>query len=86
MNRRAIVCHGAREVPAVALTFDAGRGSVTPVVLGVLRDRGARATFNVLGSRVRAGVTACQIVALDSRASGVAGVRGKTPGSSTSCR
>jgi peptidoglycan/xylan/chitin deacetylase (PgdA/CDA1 family) len=50
-----IVTHGARDGAAVALTFDDGPGAVTPAILGVLRSRGAPATFNVLGSRVRAG-------------------------------
>jgi peptidoglycan-N-acetylglucosamine deacetylase len=50
-----IVACGPRDVPEVALTFDDGPGTVTPAVLDVLRSRGARATFDVLGSRVRCG-------------------------------
>jgi peptidoglycan-N-acetylglucosamine deacetylase len=50
-----VVTHGPREVPAVALSFDDGPGAVTPSILEVLGNRGARATFNVLGNRVRHG-------------------------------
>jgi len=45
--------HGPRDVPRVALTFDDGPGALTAGLLDVLGDRGARATFNVLGERVR---------------------------------
>jgi peptidoglycan-N-acetylglucosamine deacetylase len=50
-----IVAHGSRDVPEVALTFDDGPGTVTPAVLDVLGSRGAHATFDVLGARVRRG-------------------------------
>ena len=45
--------HGERSVPAVALTFDDGPGALTARLLEVLGRAGARATFNVLGERVR---------------------------------
>ena len=45
--------HGPREAPRVALTFDDGPGALTSSLLDVLADRDARATFNVLGGRVR---------------------------------
>jgi peptidoglycan/xylan/chitin deacetylase (PgdA/CDA1 family) len=44
--------HGARDVPAVAFTFDDGPGDVTAAVLDVLARHGARATFDVLGERI----------------------------------
>jgi peptidoglycan/xylan/chitin deacetylase (PgdA/CDA1 family) len=47
------VTHGPRDVPAVALTFDDGPGAITPRVLDILRDAGARGTFNLLGPRVQ---------------------------------
>jgi len=47
--------HGSRSSSAVALTFDDGPGAVTTAVLDALRAHGARATFNVLGSRVAGG-------------------------------
>jgi peptidoglycan/xylan/chitin deacetylase (PgdA/CDA1 family) len=50
-----VVSHGPRDAPRVALTFDDGPGAVTPAVLDVLRERGAPATFNVLGARARHG-------------------------------
>jgi peptidoglycan/xylan/chitin deacetylase (PgdA/CDA1 family) len=50
-----IVAHGPRHADAVALTFDDGPGNVTPAVLDVLARHQARATFFVLGSRVRRG-------------------------------
>ena len=46
------IVHGPRHVPAVALTFDDGPGAVTGALLDVLRRRGARATFDVLGDRI----------------------------------
>ena len=45
--------HGPREIPRVALTFDDGPGALTAAILDVLGQLGARATFNVLGERVR---------------------------------
>jgi peptidoglycan-N-acetylglucosamine deacetylase len=44
--------HGPRNVAAVALTFDDGPGALTAGLLDVLGAAGARATFNMLGSRV----------------------------------
>ena len=44
--------HGTRRRPAIALTFDDGPGAVTGPLLDVLRDHGARATFDVLGGRI----------------------------------
>jgi peptidoglycan/xylan/chitin deacetylase (PgdA/CDA1 family) len=49
---RGVVMHGPPR-PEVALTFDDGPSRAhTPAILDVLRDRGARATFFVLGSHV----------------------------------
>jgi peptidoglycan/xylan/chitin deacetylase (PgdA/CDA1 family) len=45
--------HGPRTADAAALTFDDGPGALTAALLDVLGAAGARATFNVLGSRVR---------------------------------
>jgi peptidoglycan-N-acetylglucosamine deacetylase len=45
--------HGPRNAPRVALTVDDGPGRVTEQILDVLARHGARATFNVLGERVR---------------------------------
>ncbi len=45
--------HGPREPPRVALTFDDGPGALTSSLLDVLGEHDARATFNVLGERVR---------------------------------
>lgn len=52
-----IASHGRRDLPAVALTFDDGPGTVTPAILSILERRGARATFDVLGCRVRSGAS-----------------------------
>ena len=49
----AYVDHVRRDVDAVALTFDDGPGALTARLLDVLASAGARATFNVLGGRVR---------------------------------
>jgi peptidoglycan/xylan/chitin deacetylase (PgdA/CDA1 family) len=51
-RRRSYFDHGPREVHRVALTFDDGPGALTARLLDVLGDRGAHATFNVLGERV----------------------------------
>lgn len=45
--------HGPREAPRVALTFDDGPGALTSSLLDVFGEHDARATFNVLGERVR---------------------------------
>lgn len=45
--------HGPRDVRQIALTFDDGPGRVTEPILEALARHGARATFNVLGERVR---------------------------------
>jgi peptidoglycan-N-acetylglucosamine deacetylase len=50
---RALIDHGARDRRAVALTFDDGPGALTADLVEVLAAAGARATFHVLGSRVR---------------------------------
>ena len=52
-GRSSYFDHGPREVPRVALTFDDGPGALTSALLDVLGERGVRATFNVLGERVR---------------------------------
>jgi peptidoglycan/xylan/chitin deacetylase (PgdA/CDA1 family) len=70
-----IVSHGRRDVAAVALTFDDGPGAVTPAVLDVLARRGARATFNVLGARVRAGAPLVRRAVSDGHELGVHGWR-----------
>lgn len=49
----AYVDHGPRDARNVALTFDDGPGALTAGLLEVLAAHGARATFNVLGERVR---------------------------------
>ncbi|HLL86869.1 MAG TPA: polysaccharide deacetylase family protein [Thermoleophilaceae bacterium] len=49
----AYLDHGSREAEAIALTFDDGPGALTAGLLDVLAAGRARATFNVLGSRVR---------------------------------
>jgi peptidoglycan/xylan/chitin deacetylase (PgdA/CDA1 family) len=51
-GRRHQVAHGARDVRAVALTFDDGPGALTPALLDVFARDGGQATFNVLGERV----------------------------------
>lgn len=45
---------GPRGKPWVALTFDDGPGPVTPELLDLLKQRGAKATFFVLGRSMRA--------------------------------
>lgn len=45
--------HGERQARQVALTFDDGPAEATGVVLDALRVRGARATFFVVGWRLR---------------------------------
>lgn len=70
-----IVSHGPRDVSAVALTFDDGPGAVTPAILRVLRSRGAWATFNVLGSRVRAGAPLVRRAVADGHEIGLHGWR-----------
>lgn len=52
-RRSSYFDHGPRDVDRVALTFDDGPGALTAGLLDVLGDRGASATFNVLGERVR---------------------------------
>jgi peptidoglycan/xylan/chitin deacetylase (PgdA/CDA1 family) len=69
------VAHGPRDVPAVALTFDDGPGAVTPAILAVLRRRRARATFNVVGDRVRHGAPLVRRVVADGHELGVHGWR-----------
>jgi peptidoglycan/xylan/chitin deacetylase (PgdA/CDA1 family) len=49
----AEVRHGPRDAPRIALTFDDGPGRVTEAVLEALARHSARATFNVLGERVK---------------------------------
>jgi len=49
----AYLDHGPRGAEAIALTFDDGPGALTAGLLDVLAAGRARATFNVLGSRVR---------------------------------
>jgi peptidoglycan/xylan/chitin deacetylase (PgdA/CDA1 family) len=71
----AIVAHGPRDVAAVALTFDDGPGTVTPAVLDVLARRGARATFDVLGSRVRHGAPLLRRAVAEGHELGVHGWR-----------
>jgi peptidoglycan/xylan/chitin deacetylase (PgdA/CDA1 family) len=44
--------HGSRASGAIALTFDDGPGSDTSGILDELRERGATATFFVVGSRI----------------------------------
>jgi len=46
------VDHGPRDRPRIALTFDDGPGRLTEALLDVLGERGARATFFVLGERL----------------------------------
>ncbi|HKF92181.1 MAG TPA: polysaccharide deacetylase family protein [Acidimicrobiia bacterium] len=70
-----VVAHGPRDVDAVALTFDDGPGTVTPAILTILRDRGARATFNVLGARVRHGAPLVRRAVADGHELGVHGWR-----------
>ena len=70
-----IVSHGPREVPRVALTFDDGPGAVTPAILDVLRERGARATFDVLGARARHGAPLLRRAVAEGHELGVHGWR-----------
>jgi peptidoglycan-N-acetylglucosamine deacetylase len=70
-----VVAHGPRDVRAVALTFDDGPGAVTPALLDVLRRRGARATFDVLGARVRHGAPLVRRAVADGHELGVHGWR-----------
>jgi peptidoglycan/xylan/chitin deacetylase (PgdA/CDA1 family) len=80
------VLHGPRHVPAVALSFDDGPGAVTGAVLDVLGRRGARATFNVLGTRARAGAALLRRTVAEGHEVGVHGwthrVMAGTPGRS----
>jgi peptidoglycan-N-acetylglucosamine deacetylase len=55
----------------VALTFDDGPGAVTPAILAVLRERGAAATFNLLGARVRHGAPLVRRAVADGHELGV---------------
>lgn len=48
----AFVTSGPRSKQAVALTFDDGPSSYTPAVLDVLRAKGARGTFFMIGQQV----------------------------------
>jgi len=70
-----VIAHGPRDVPAVALTFDDGPGAVTPAILAVLRERRARATFNVLGARVRHGAPLVRRAVAEGHELGVHGWR-----------
>jgi peptidoglycan-N-acetylglucosamine deacetylase len=70
-----VVAHGPRDVRAVALTFDDGPGAVTAALLDVLRRRGARATFDVLGARVRHGAPLVRRAVADGHELGVHGWR-----------
>ena len=44
--------HGSRTSRALAITFDDGPGANTPQILDELAQRGAKATFFVVGSRI----------------------------------
>jgi peptidoglycan-N-acetylglucosamine deacetylase len=70
-----VVAHGPRDIRAVALTFDDGPGAVTAALLDVLRRRGARATFDVLGARVRHGAPLVRRAVADGHELGVHGWR-----------
>jgi peptidoglycan-N-acetylglucosamine deacetylase len=70
-----VVSHGPRDVARVALTFDDGPGVVTPAVLDVLRERGARATFHVLGARARHGAPLLRRAVAEGHELGVHGWR-----------
>jgi peptidoglycan/xylan/chitin deacetylase (PgdA/CDA1 family) len=72
---RLVIAHGPRDVPTVALTFDDGPGAVTPAILAVLRERRARATFNVLGARVRHGAPLIRRAVAEGHELGVHGWR-----------
>jgi peptidoglycan/xylan/chitin deacetylase (PgdA/CDA1 family) len=48
----ALVSHGPRDRPLVALTFDDGPGEYTPGFLQVLREKGVPGTFFVIGQQV----------------------------------
>jgi peptidoglycan/xylan/chitin deacetylase (PgdA/CDA1 family) len=52
-RRHAVVSCGGGRSDAVALTFDDGPGPYTADVLHVLRERGASATFFVVGNRLQ---------------------------------
>jgi peptidoglycan/xylan/chitin deacetylase (PgdA/CDA1 family) len=69
------ISHGPRDVPAVALTFDDGPGTVTAAILSALDRRGAKATFNVLGARVRSGAPLVRRAAAEGHEIGVHGWR-----------
>jgi peptidoglycan-N-acetylglucosamine deacetylase len=78
MRRRwgpLIIAHGPRDVPAVALTFDDGPGTVTPAILTILRERRAQATFNVLGARLRHGAPLVRRAVAEGHELGVHGWR-----------
>ncbi len=50
-----VVSNGPRDVPRVALTFDDGPDTVfTPAILDILEQRGAPASFYVVGQRAQA--------------------------------
>jgi peptidoglycan/xylan/chitin deacetylase (PgdA/CDA1 family) len=65
--------HGPPDVPAVALTFDDGPGAVTHAVLDALGRHGARATFDVLGTRARAGAALLRRMVAEGHEVGVHG-------------
>ncbi len=49
----AILWHGSRNIPEIALTFDDGPSSkYTPKILDILRDNDVRATFFVVGQHI----------------------------------
>jgi peptidoglycan-N-acetylglucosamine deacetylase len=52
VSAAAIAVHGPRDVPRFALTFDDGPGDGTRGVLELLSERGASATFFLVGNEV----------------------------------
>jgi peptidoglycan-N-acetylglucosamine deacetylase len=70
-----VILHGPRDVAAVAVTFDDGPGAATPAVLDVLARHRARATFNLLGARVRHGAALARRALADGHELGVHGWR-----------
>ncbi|MDR3244735.1 MAG: polysaccharide deacetylase family protein [Elusimicrobiota bacterium] len=53
-EKKDFYTNGAAKSRKVALTFDDGPGVSTPAILDILKEKGVKATFFLLGSRVKA--------------------------------
>ena len=72
--RRILCWHGPRSCPKVAITFDDGpQPAVTPAVLAVLRDKGIRCTFFLLGRELAGNETIVEEIVSDGHEIGIHG-------------